>query len=125
MKYRKLSANTLAFLSSVYVYSCGKPVFAESSLYFIFYSGYLRYGEVYGRESGRFRTLPFFLTFFFIICNHVYNMPGFTPQRILLIPPRFDCFQIRICRASYSGKRSLHRHHQHVSLCLSEYVMHE
>ena len=40
-------------------------VFAESCiLYFIFSLGSLYYSDVYTRESGRCRTIPFFLTFF-------------------------------------------------------------
>ena len=39
-------------------------VLAETSLYFIFSLGSLCSSDVYRRESGRFRTLPFFLTFF-------------------------------------------------------------
>ena len=38
-------------------------VFAESSLYFIFSPGSFCSSNVYRHESGRCRTLPFFLTF--------------------------------------------------------------
>jgi hypothetical protein len=45
-------------------------VLAESSSYFIFSPGYLRYCDVYRCESVRCHTLPFFLTFF--LSNSVY-----------------------------------------------------
>jgi hypothetical protein len=38
-------------------------VLAESSSYPIFSLGYLRYKDVHRHESGRCRSLPFFLTF--------------------------------------------------------------
>ena len=66
-KYKELSANTVAIISS----TCGclrlqltkATVLAESSLYFIFSPGSLHSSGVYRRESDRCCTLPFFLTF--------------------------------------------------------------
>ena len=40
-------------------------VLAESSLYLIFSPGSFCFSDVYRRESGRCRTRPFFLTFYF------------------------------------------------------------
>ena len=55
-------------------------VLAESSSYFLFCLGYLRYVHVYRRESGRCRSFPFFLKFFiiisflvFLLCQHCFN----------------------------------------------------
>jgi hypothetical protein len=48
-------------------------VLAESSiLYFIFSPGSLCFGDVYRCESGRCRTLPFFLTFFIVLPFQVF-----------------------------------------------------
>ena len=50
------------FPSSEYLWQ--RPtMLAESSIYFIFSLGSLRYSNVYRRECGRCRTLLFFLTF--------------------------------------------------------------
>ena len=50
------------FFSSLYSM---KPLLAES--FFIFSQGSICYNDVYRHESGRCRTFPFFLTYFFII----------------------------------------------------------
>ena len=52
------SANTFV---SLLLQLTKATMLAESS--FIFTPGFLHYGDVYRRESGRCRTLPFFLTF--------------------------------------------------------------
>ena len=66
MKYKVLSV-TLWLSSEVDVYSRQQlmkaTVFVESFLYLIFSPEYLRYHEVYRRESDRCHTLPFFLMF--------------------------------------------------------------
>ena len=64
--------STLAFIScrsrmkywvSLLLQLMKATALAESS--FIFSPGSLQYADVYRRESGRCRTLPFFLTFFY------------------------------------------------------------
>ena len=62
-------ANTLVSLCLLLTKA---TVLAQSSSHFIFSSGYLRYCEVYIHESGRCRTLPLFLTFFYY-----FTFPGF------------------------------------------------
>ena len=48
-----------------YVYSWWKPQYWLKALYFIFSLGSLRSSDVHRCESGRCRTLPFFLTLFY------------------------------------------------------------
>ena len=56
-------------------------VLAETSLYFIFSPGSLCSSNVYRCESGRCRTLPFFLIFFYQ--NYHYNLKfGITVKNI-------------------------------------------
>ena len=64
-------------------------VLTESSiLYFIFLPGYLYCSDIYGCESGRCRTLPFFLTFSIISSFqvfHLYFHPGNFSHMVHLI----------------------------------------
>ena len=62
-------ANTLI---SIHIQLMKATLLEESSLYFIFSPGSLCSSDVYGHESGRCRTFPFFLTFFY----H-FTFPGF------------------------------------------------
>ena len=75
LSYMKLSISYLTnvkkkgrarHLPDVPVQLMKATVLAEISMYFIFSPGYLCSSDVYRRDSGRCRTIPFFLTFFII-----------------------------------------------------------
>ena len=64
MKYKELSANTVAFVNSGRLQLTKATVLAESSLYLIFSPGYLCYCDVYRCESRRSRIPPFLKKYF-------------------------------------------------------------
>jgi hypothetical protein len=87
VKYKEPSANTVSPCPQL----MKATVLAESSiLYFIFSPGSLHYSDVYRCESGRCRTLPFFLIIFIIslYINSAYpSMNTSTPSSGVSISP--------------------------------------
>ena len=80
------SASTLV----VCVYSSWNPQCWLKALYFIFSSGSLHPSDFHRRESGRFRTLPFFLIYFKISPNYSNILSTFRSKNISNIEVPID-----------------------------------